>query len=61
MSYISEIQGGRAPLLFKGRVGEGLRKRKSISQLVIQKKVVYKGKLRTREADDRQEIGFRQF
>jgi hypothetical protein len=29
--------------LFKGRVGEGLRKRKSKSQLVILKKVVYNG------------------
>jgi hypothetical protein len=50
MSYTSEIKGGRAPfpLLFKGRVGEGLRKRKSKSQLVIQKKLCIKRKLRSR-------------
>jgi hypothetical protein len=31
MSYISEIQGWKSslPLLLKGRVGEGLRKRKN--------------------------------
>jgi hypothetical protein len=40
MSYVSEFQGeSTLPLLFKGRVGEGLRKKVKDTALISQKDV----------------------